>query len=137
MASFHHALVLPVPPKQAWKVVGDLAGVTRWIPGCTKAELDGAGRRICTFADGHVQHERILDHSDERRSYRYVIESGVPFRNARGRFTVVPRGAGSAVLWDSEFDADAASEAGLRDMWNGATAMVLEALRGAILGASR
>ena len=106
MPRFQHTLELSVSPDRAWEVVGDLAGVTRWIPGCTRAEVDGAGRRVCTFADGHVQHERILDRSDGTRSYRYEIESGVPMRNARGRFAVVPRAKGSAVVWESEFEAD-------------------------------
>jgi len=135
---FERTLELSVSPDRAWKVVGDLAGVTRWIPGCTRAELDGAGRRICTFADGHVQHERILDYSDATRSFGYAIESGVPVNNARGCFAVLPRRTGSAVVWESEFEApDAAGEMQLREMWGRATEMVLEALRRAIEGEGR
>ncbi|HEY6002661.1 MAG TPA: SRPBCC family protein [Anaeromyxobacter sp.] len=137
MPKFQHTLELAASPERAWEVVGDLAGVTRWIPGCTRAEVDGAGRRVCTFADGHVQHERILGRSDASRSYRYEIESGVPMRNARGRFAVLPRGEGSAVVWESEFDADPGSEAQLREMWERATGMVLDALRRAVEAPSR
>lgn len=136
MPAFHRTLELPVPPDRAWEVVGDLGGVTRWIPGCTRAEVEGSARRVCTFADGHVQEERILDYSPERRAYRYEVVSGVPMRNARGRFAVEPRGNGSAVVWDSEFEApDAAAAAELERRWAGAIEAVLAALARAIEGA--
>lgn len=139
MPRFQHTLDLSASPEQAWKVVGDLAGVTRWGTGCVRADLDGTRRRVCTFADGRVQHERILDYSDTTRSYRYEIESGAPMENARGRFAVLPNGSGSRLLWDSEFDAhpDPTKEAQLREMWGQATAMVLAALRRAIEESAR
>lgn len=134
MPEFRRSLELAVSPERAWKVVGDLDGVTRWIPGCTGAQVEG-GRRLCTFADGHVQEERILDYSPGARSYRYEVVSGVPMRNARGRFAVETRGAGSAVVWDSAFEApDATSAAGLERAWEGALEAVLAALGRAIEG---
>ncbi len=130
MLAFKRTLDLSVAPERAWRVVGDLGAVDRWIPGCTRAEVDGEDRRVCTFADGHVQHERILEYSGERRSYRYVIESGAPMKSARGRFAVEPRGTGSAVVWESEIEAaDPSGEAQLREMWEGVSRAVLESLR--------
>jgi hypothetical protein len=58
----------------------------------TKVELDGM-TRVCTFADGHTQHEAILDYAPATRSYRSTIDGGLPVADNRGRFTVQPAGS--------------------------------------------
>jgi hypothetical protein len=49
--------------------------------------------RVCTFADGHTQHEAILDYAPATRSYRSTIDGGLPVADNRGRFTVQPAGS--------------------------------------------
>lgn len=132
MPSFTHAIDIAVDPATAWEVLGDLAGVDRWIPGVTKVELDGMIWR-CTFADGHIQHEEILDYSPVTRSYRYTIDGGLPVADNRGRFAVEPskteRG-GARIVWESSFAAlDPASEDELRRMWAGMLPSVLGNLK--------
>jgi prepilin-type processing-associated H-X9-DG protein len=84
MPKFHNTIKINASPDRAWAILGDLAGVDRWIPGCTDVKVEGTNKRICTFADGHVQHEEIKDYSSEERSYRYAIE-GIPgIKNNRG-----------------------------------------------------
>lgn len=102
MPSFTHAIQVDVDPDTAWQVLGDLTTVDRWIPGITKVELDGM-TRVCTFADGHTQHEEILDYSPDDRSYRYAIDGGLPVADNRGRFVVEPTGSGARVIWESSF----------------------------------
>ena len=89
MPSFTHSIQVDVDPDTAWQVLGDLAAVDRWIPGITKVELDGM-TRVCTFADGHTQHEAILDYTPATRSYRYSIDGGLPVADNQGRFAVDP-----------------------------------------------
>jgi hypothetical protein len=56
--------------------------------------------RACTFADGRVQEERILDYSAEDRSYRYAIEGvPVPGCESTGRFAVEAADAQARVVW--------------------------------------
>ena len=66
MPNFTHTIDVAADPATAWEVLGDLAGVDRWIPGVTKVELDGMIRR-CTFADGHTQHEASFAALDPAR----------------------------------------------------------------------
>jgi uncharacterized protein YndB with AHSA1/START domain len=122
MPTFTHTIDVAADPATAWEILGDLAGVDRWIPGITKVEVDGMTRR-CTFADGHTQHEEILDYSPATRSYRYTIDGGLPVRDNHGRFAVQPskteRG-GARIVWESSFVAlDPAREDELSRIWAG------------------
>lgn len=135
MPKFHRAIKVDAPPNRAWSVLGDLAGVDRWIPGITSVKVQGT-KRVCTFANGIVQHETISDYSDKSRSYNYEIEgSPLPVRNNRGRFAVQADKGGSVIVWDHEFELlDPTSEAQVTQMWEGATAQIAESLRRLIEG---
>jgi len=69
MPSFHHTIDIAATAQQVWAVLGDLTSVDRWIPGVTSVTRTGTGR-TCTFDDGHVQQEQILDYSPTTHSYR-------------------------------------------------------------------
>lgn len=130
MPKFNQTIKVNSPPEKAWAVVGDLAGVNRWIPGITGVKVEGNKKRICTFADGHIQHEEIIGYSNEKRSYSYTIEGLQGMRNNRGTFAVKQDGEGSVIVWESEFDVlDPALEAEMTQMWKGATVQIAESLR--------
>ena len=130
MPRFHHTMEVHAAPERAWAVVGDLARVDKWIPGITHVAVDGTRKRVCTFGDGHVQYEEIIEYSNERRSYRYSIEGSPGMKNNRGRFAVEAAGQGSMVLWDAEFDiVDPDQESQIVTMWGEATRTVLASLR--------
>ncbi len=132
MPTFTHTIDVAADPATAWEILGDLASVERWIPGVTKVELDGMTRR-CTFADGHTQHEEILDYSPTTRSYRYTIDGGLPVTDNRGRFAVEATEAergGARIVWESSFVAlDPAREDELSRMWAGMLPGVLGNLK--------
>src|SRR6266508_1362580 len=85
MLTLPQTIEVAADPDTAWRVLGDLAAVDRWIPGITKVEMEGM-TRVCTFADGHAQREAILDYSPAARSYCYTIDGGLPVSDNRGRF---------------------------------------------------
>lgn len=131
MPKFHNELKIKASPEKAWAIVGDLAGVDRWIPGITSVRVEGHIKRICTFASGAVQHEEIGDYSNIMHSYRYAIEgSPLPVKNNRGSFAVKPDGKESVIVWDAEFDVlDPAREVQIIQMWKEATKEIFSALR--------
>jgi carbon monoxide dehydrogenase subunit G len=132
MPTFTETIEVAADPDTVWQVLGDLGAVDRWIPGITKVELDGM-TRVCTFADGHTQHEQILDYSPTARSYRYTIDGGLPVADNRGRFTVEPAGNGARIVWESSFTAlDPATEAEVSRLWAGMLPTVLENLKSLI-----
>jgi carbon monoxide dehydrogenase subunit G len=129
MPTFTETIMVAADPDAAWRVLGDLAAVDRWIPGITKVELDGMAR-VCTFADGHTQHEAILDYSPAARSYRYTVDGGLPVADNRGRFQVEPAGNGARIVWESSFTAlDPAAEAEISRLWAGMLPAVLGNLK--------
>ncbi len=89
--------------------------------------------RRCTFADGHTQHEEILDYSPATRSCRYTIDGGLPVADHQGRFAVEPSKTehGSArIVWESSFVAlDPARQDELSRMWAGMLPSVLGKLK--------
>ncbi len=112
-AAFTFNLVSPISPDKAWALVGDLAGVTKWVPGVTACDVDGHVRR-CTFADGRTVVEQITDFDDAARSYGYRTDTdGTPMAANGGSLAVAetPDG-GSRVTWlaDVDFVSDEAAE---------------------------
>jgi carbon monoxide dehydrogenase subunit G len=129
MPTFLQTIDVAADPDTAWRVLGDLAAVDRWIPGITKVEMNGM-TRVCTFADGHTQHEAILDYSPATRSYRYTIDGGLPVTDNRGRFAVEPTPRGARIVWESSFTAlDPHAEAELSRLWEGMLPTVLGNLK--------
>jgi len=129
MPSFTQTIEVAADPDTAWQVLGDLGAVDRWIPGITKVELDGM-TRVCTFADGHTQHEAILDYAPPTRSYRYTINGGLPVTDHRGRFAVEPTPHGAMIVWESSFQArDPAAVEEFSRMWAGMLPIVLGNLK--------
>jgi hypothetical protein len=92
MPSFRHTVDIAATPDEVWAVLGDLTAVDRWIPGVSSVVRTDTGR-VCTFGDGHVQNEQILDYSPPTRSYRYVVDGApLPVRTgSRVRRHVVPQ----------------------------------------------
>ena len=130
MPSFRHTIDIAADPEQVWQVLGDLTSVDRWIPGVTAVTRTDTGR-VCTFDDGHVQDEQILDYSPQTHSYRYVIDGApLPVRDNTGTFTVEDAGGQARVIWESSFVAlDPAMEAKLAKMWEPYLPMVLANLK--------
>jgi uncharacterized protein YndB with AHSA1/START domain len=130
MASFRHTIDIAATPEQVWRVLGDLTSVNRWIPGVTKVARTDSGR-VCTFDDGHVQDEQILDYSPQTYSYRYIIGGApLPVRDNTGSFTVEDADGHARVIWESSFTAlDPAMSAQLAEMWEPYLPMVLANLK--------
>jgi uncharacterized protein YndB with AHSA1/START domain len=131
MPSFRHTIDIAATPEQVWQILGDLTSVDRWIPGVTAVRRTDTGR-LCTFDDGHVQDEQILDYSPQTYSYRYLIDgTPMPVRDNTGTFTIEDAEDGQArVVWESSFVAlDPAMAAQLAEMWEPYLPMVLANLK--------
>jgi hypothetical protein len=101
-------------------------------------KIDG-NVRICTFANGAVQHEEISDYSKEMRSYHYSVSGGpLPLKSNRGRWAVEADGMGSVVLWDAEIEVpDPQQEEQVTQMLGGAYKQVLQLLSERIVEAKQ
>jgi mxaD protein len=105
MPKIGNEIVIDRRPEEVWATLGDLAAITRWVPGAATARMEGM-RRICTMEDGGEIHEEIADFSDEQRRYRYEqTVHPLNFRRSEGTLAVEPHGEdGSRIVWSAEVE---------------------------------
>lgn len=93
-------------PDDVWKVAGDVANVSSWVPAISTSRLEGDIRHA-TFTDGGQARERIVEIDDEARSYVYEYLDG-PLALESYTSSLVVRAAegdSSLVTWDADLSA--------------------------------
>lgn len=131
MPKIDNDVVIDRSPEEVWALVGDLAAVTRWVPGVASARMDDMSR-ICTMEDGSEIHEEIAGFSEERRRFSYdQTRHPLGFKRSEGTLAVESNGhGGSRVVWKAEIDfADSAQEAQLLDLLQQGYAGALQRLK--------
>ncbi len=89
---------IEAPAAAVWAVIGDPEAVPRWYPTYVRSTVAGDVRTL-ERADGVVLEERLLERDDAGMSYAYTVTGGLPLREHRASFTVVPDGDGARVVW--------------------------------------
>lgn len=117
--------------EDVWRIAGDPARIADWLPPLESSRVEGE-RRFCTLADdGGLIEERILEHSDEQRRYRYeILEGPMPVSSYVSTFEVADRDGRAHVSWTADFVAeDPGAEQELVQTFDQIYASGLEALR--------
>ncbi|HDR9801023.1 TPA: SRPBCC family protein [Burkholderia cenocepacia] len=96
---------LDVPARDAWRVVGDFAGFSRFITGLDHTDMIGEGvrsLRIKHFADGNIVVEQLNSHDDEAMVMTWsLIHTSFDIGNLWALMRVEPRGdQACTVTWD-------------------------------------
>lgn len=96
---------------EVWRIAGDPARISDWLPPIESSQVDG-DRRSCTLAEGGGQiEERILEHSDQERRYRYeILEGPMPLSSYVSSFQVSEHEGHAHVNWTAEFEAEEAGQ---------------------------
>jgi uncharacterized protein YndB with AHSA1/START domain len=113
MPKIENEIVIDRSPDEVWAVLGDLAAVTRWVPGVASARMEGM-LRICTMEDGAEIHEQIADLDEAGHRFRYEqTVHPLGCQRSEGTLAVEPDGADAArVVWNAEIEfAEPAHEA--------------------------
>ncbi len=97
-SDFEVTLDVEASPEQAWAVVGDPCGVSRWYTLYTECRLHGMTRTL-SRADGAVIVEDLLTRDDAAMTYSYRVTAGLPLAEHEASFCVEPRGTGSRIIW--------------------------------------
>ena len=117
MARSYASTVIGAPADQVWARIRDFNGLPVWHSGMIasseieegKAGDQTGGVRSFTLTNGEHLRERLLEHSDEERSYTYNFEQkpfDVDNYLATIRVTPVTDGDRSFVEWWTTFDCD-------------------------------
>ena len=107
MGSIVKEITVTAAPDQVWDALRDYGAVhERVVPGFVVAsELEGRDR-VLTFSSGSVARERLVSLDDERRRLVYsVVEAQLGFTHHQASVEVIaaPSGAGSRIVWSSDF----------------------------------
>jgi carbon monoxide dehydrogenase subunit G len=99
-----------------WPVVSDFAGITRFMAGLEKVEVQGSGIgavRTVTVTGGNKLQERLESFDPKARSFSYSILPGaMPVQNYLATVKLADAGAGrSRITWSARFDAPGMPEA--------------------------
>jgi hypothetical protein len=106
--------VLNTSADNAWKVIGDFNGLTKFIPAITGSTLKGSGvgaERTLSFADGSKMVERL--ESLERNTLTYsIVTSQLPLEGYLACMRTEDLGNNRCkVVWSSSFTPKGVSEA--------------------------
>ena len=117
MALSYASTVIDAPADAVWARIRDFNGLSDWYPEAIVASEIESGKtgdevgavRSITLGDGTNIREKLLAHSDEKRSYTYDFQK-TPFDvdnyNATIRVTPVTDGGKAFVEWWTTFDCD-------------------------------
>lgn len=99
-----------------WPVVSDFAGITRYMAGLEKVEVQGSGIgavRTVSVAGGNKLQERLEAFDPGARSFSYSILPGaLPVQNYLATVKLAEAGPGrSRITWSARFDAPGMSDA--------------------------
>jgi carbon monoxide dehydrogenase subunit G len=130
MAHIHEEIEIHAAPGDIWALAGDPGRIADWLPALSSSRAAG-DKRECTMTNGAELKERILEHSDEERSYNYeIVDAPMPVRSYRSRLSVQGHDGHSHVHWEAEFEPeDAEQEAELLEMFTRTYRDGLESLR--------
>lgn len=135
----YSSAVIPAPLAEIWPHIRDFGGIHRWHPAIESCELTrgasatdiGAQRRL-RLGDGGVVVEDLLALDDRGHALTYeIVESPFPVRRyvSTLRLAPVTTLGHTFAEWWVEFDADAADEGSLADLFaNGVFGTGLAAL---------
>ncbi len=125
MTSVSISKTLSVSPDAAWNEIRSVGGLERWVPIVQTCEVEGSGVgavRKCGLGEGAFGFEKVESIDETQRVFTYSItESPFPLVDYIGRMHVAPGSdGGSEITWSCEFGCDAAAEAEMTTMLEGA-----------------
>lgn len=120
MAELTETRTIDAHPEKVWKIAGDPAKISEWLPLIERSQLEG-DRRECAIRDGGGEIvERITSRSDDGLFYEYeILESPLPLRSYRSRFALEEHDGHTHVNWVAIFEPeDPSAEQELRGMFS-------------------
>lgn len=111
MPTVQQEIQIDAAPDEVWQVAGDPGRIADWLPALESSRVEG-DRRSCTLARGGQIEEKILEHSDEERRYRYqILEGPMPLSSYVSTFEVADHGGHAYITWTAEFEPEDPAQA--------------------------
>jgi uncharacterized protein YndB with AHSA1/START domain len=135
MANVEQTIQIDAPAEKVWRLAGDPGRIADWMPALSTSTVVG-DRRSCGLAQGGQIEERILEHSDDERRYRYEIREGpMPLRTYVSSLSVDGQDGSTQVRWVADFEPeDPAQEDEVAQTFQQLYAQGLQALKAKVEG---
>ena len=110
MTTIHHEIEATCPPARVWAVLADLEAVRHYNPTVRTAAVKGTRRtgvgaeRVCDLLPKGRVLERVTHWEDGRAVGLEVAESDWPIRFMRWVTRIEPKGDGSLITQDLEYE---------------------------------
>ncbi|HVV50137.1 MAG TPA: SRPBCC family protein [Polyangia bacterium] len=110
MTTIHHQIEAACPPERVWAVLADLEAVQHYNPTVRTAAVKGARRsgvgaeRVCDLLPNGRVVERVTHWEEGREVGLEVAESDWPIRFMRWVTRIEPKGAGSLISQNLEYE---------------------------------
>ncbi len=108
-------------PEAAWKVIGGVSGVDKWLaPMITSCRVEG-DKRICGTEGGEFEEDILLvDHENHVFKYAIPKQHMMPVENILGTMRVLPADDNQSVVeWQWTFDVLEEDENQAKEMFAG------------------
>lgn len=104
MPTVQEQIRIDAAPEEVWSLAGDPGRIADWLPALESSRVE-QDRRSCTLVEGGRIEERILQHSDDERRYRYeVLEGPMPLSSYVSSLEVADHDGHAHVTWTAEFE---------------------------------
>jgi hypothetical protein len=109
MDSIERCVLIKADPHDVWEVLADFEGEKDWNPLLRKSSIisekkSGPGaERYSEYEGGWKVKERIIEYAHGRRLCETAYE-GMPMSGNKTCFTLEPKGDGTDVTWDFEYE---------------------------------
>jgi hypothetical protein len=101
MAKFAESVYVQAAPDAVWSEVGNVGGISAWLPFITESRVEGDTRYCVAGENGNLV-EQIVARDEAGRSYEYTIsEAPMPIDFIHSAIDVVPDGSGTRVTWST------------------------------------
>ncbi len=117
--------IIDVSPDAAWKVIGAVDGVDKWLaPMITSCRIDG-NKRICGTESGEfIEGIEKVDHASRVFQYSIPEQHMMPVKNILGTMKVHETEDGKASIeWSWLFEVEESAEQQAKEMFAGAGTM--------------
>lgn len=110
MPTVQKDIQISAPAAEVWAVAGDPGRIADWLPALESSHVEG-DHRSCTLVEGGQIEEKILEHSDEDRRYRYqILEGPMPLSSYESTFEVDDHDGHAHIKWTAEFEPEDAGQ---------------------------
>ncbi len=113
------SMEIDVTPEAAWKIIGAVTGVDKWLAPVTACRVEG-NERFCSTEEGEFKEDILkVDHNSREFLYAIPVQHMIPVSNINGKMAVKNSTNSTAIVeWEWSFDVEDENEQIAKDAFS-------------------